>query len=285
MNATSSQELAKQLAHRFEEMNLQDPKKRAVFEHAYDAEGKEAILEQPRFQELLRKLDGLCHDMLTKDELDLVQVAQQVAQTHVEVNVNSSLFIEGCLAMEDLVKEKAPQLFSRFLKHIRRLKVLVTGTYDKLLEETRTRLQEVVEAQQQTIKELQTPIIPVWRGVLMAPLMGSFDSMRMHELQEGLLETISSYKPRFVLLDLSGLAHVDTNIVGELVKLIGAIRLLGTEAMLVGIKPNVAQQLTRIGARLEGIPTFATLEQGLRAALRELGFREAVNVGRPEKQA
>jgi rsbT co-antagonist protein RsbR len=162
---------------------------------------------------------------------------------------------------------------------------LVTGTYDKLLEETRTRLQEVVEAQQQTIKELQTPIIPVWRGVLMAPLMGSFDSMRMHELQEGLLETISSYKPRFVLLDLSGLAHVDTNIVGELVKLIGAIRLLGTEAMLVGIKPNVAQQLTRIGARLEGIPTFATLEQGLRAALRELGFREAVSVGRPEKQA
>lgn len=285
MKATSSQGLAKQLAHRFEQMNLQDPKKRAVFEHAYGVEGEEAIREQPRFQGLLRKLDGLCHDMLTKDELELVPVAQQVAQTHVEVNVNSSLFIEGCLAMEDLVKEKAPQLFSRFLKHIRKLKVLVTGTYDKLLEETRTKLQEVVEAQQQTIKELQTPIIPVWRGVLMAPLMGSFDSMRMHELQEGLLETISSYKPRFVLLDLSGLAHVDTNIVGELVKLIGAIRLLGTEAMLVGIKPNVAQQLTRIGARLEGIPTFATLEQGLRAALRELGFREAVNVGHPEKRA
>ena len=285
MRTISSQELAKQLAHLFEEMNLQDPNKRSIFEHAYGVEGEKTIHEQPRFQGLLRKFEGLCHDMLTNDELNLEPIAQHIAQTHVEINVNSALFIEGCLNMEDLVKEKAPELFVRFLKHIRRLKVLVTGVYDKLLEETKTRLQEVVEAQQETIKELQTPIIPVWREVLMAPLMGSFDSMRMHELQEGLLETISSCKPRFVLLDLSGLAHVDTNIVGELVKLMGAIRLLGTEAMLVGIKPNVAQQLTRIGARLEGIPTFATLEQGLRAALRELGFREAVNVGHPEKRA
>lgn len=285
MNATSSRGLAKQLAHLFEEMNLQDPNKRAIFEHAYGVEGEEAIREQPRFQGLLRKLEGLCHDMLTKDELNLEPIGQHIARTHVEINVNSALFIEGCLNMEDLVKEKAPELFARFLKHIRRLKVLVTGFWDGLLEEAQTRLQEVVEAQQETIKELQTPIIPVWRGVLMAPLMGSFDSMRMHELQEGLLETISSYKPRFVLLDLSGLAHVDTNIVGELVKLIGAIRLLGTEAMLVGIKPNVAQQLTRIGARLEGIPTFATLEQGLRAALQDLGFRQAASAGRPEQRA
>jgi hypothetical protein len=55
--------------------------------------------------------------------------------------------------------------------------------------------------------------------------------------------------------------------------------------MLVGIKPNVAQQLTRIGARLEGIPTFATLEQGLRAALKDLGFQEAASAGHPEKRA
>jgi anti-anti-sigma regulatory factor len=285
MNAASSRGLAKQLAHLFEEMNLQDPNKRAIFEHAYGVKGEEAIAAQPRFHGLLEKFEGLCHDMLTKEELDLEPIARHIAEIHVKVNVNSSLFIGGCLAMEDLVKEMAPELFSGFLRHIRRLKVLVTGTYDKLLEETRTRLQEAVEAQQQTIKELQTPIIPVWRGVLMTPLMGSYDSMRMHELQEGLLETISSYKPRFVLLDLSGLAHVDTNIVGELVKLVGAIRLLGTEAMLVGIKPNVAQQLSRIGTNLEGISTFSTLEQGLRAALQNLGLREAVSAGRPEKRA
>lgn len=282
MSDTPSTDLAKQLAHLFEEMNLQSPSKRAIFEKAYGVQGEKAIREQPRFQDLLGKLESLCHEMLTNDSMDLEPIGQKVAQTHVEINVNSALFIEGCLNMEDLVQEKAPELFPRFLKHIRKLKVLVTGSYDRLLEETKIMLQEVVEGQKQTIKELQTPIIPVWRGALMAPLMGTFDSMRMHDLGEGLLGVISSQKPRFVLLDLSGLAHVDTNIVGELVNLIGAMKLLGTEAMLVGIKPTAAQQLVSIGARLEGIPTFSTLELGLRTALRDLGFHESAAKDRSE---
>lgn len=264
--------LSLEIAHTFEETNLADPKKRAVFEDLYGVQGSEAIREQPRFQELLKKVAELSKAMLLNDNLEVEPVSNRVASTHAEVGVNFAMLIEGVLAMEDVVKEKAPSLFPRFLKNIRKLKVSVARVYDKRLDESRLRLQEVIEAQQETIKELQTPIIPVWRGVLMAPLMGSFDSMRMHEFEERLLEEIASQKPKFVLLDLSGLAHVDTNIVGELLKLIHAIRLLGTETMLVGIRPNTAQQLTRIDARLESIRTFATLEQGLRGALKEVGF-------------
>lgn len=135
------------------------------------------------------------------------------------------------------------------------------------LKKIKEQLEETLKAQAQTIKELSTPIIPVWERILMAPLIGSFDSLRAHELNEALLKAVSAQKPLRVLLDLSGLAHVDTQVVGELVKLVRAVRILGTKAILVGIKPHLAQSLIRLGASLEGIPTYSSLEQGLKAAI------------------
>lgn len=144
------------------------------------------------------------------------------------------------------------------------------------LVEARRKLRGLVEAQQRTIqqrtiKELSTPIIPVWTKVLMAPMMGSFDSQRMHDLSERLLGETSRKKPTAVLLDLSGLAHMDTQVVSEVVRLIASIRLLGTRTLLSGINPQVAQSLVRLGADLEGVATYATLEQALKGVIVEVG--------------
>ena len=133
------------------------------------------------------------------------------------------------------------------------------------LKEAQEKLQEVVEAQQRTIKELSTPVIPVWSRVLMAPMMGSFDSQRMHDLSERLLEETARQKPRAVLLDLSGLAYVDTQVISEVVQLIASVRILGTRTVLSGINPHTAQSLVRLGAKLEGVPTYATLDQALKS--------------------
>jgi len=150
-------------------------------------------------------------------------------------------------------------------------RVLVSLVDITEIKEAQERLQEVVEAQQQIILELSTPIIPIWTKVLMAPLLGSFDSMRMQDLSERLLEAAARQKPKSVLLDLSGIAQVDTQVVSEVVRLIGSLRFLGTTTLLSGIGPVVAQSLVRIGATLDGIPTYATLEQALRNVVGEVG--------------
>jgi len=137
------------------------------------------------------------------------------------------------------------------------------------LKEAQTKLKELVEAQQRTIKELSTPLIPVWPGILAVPMVGSFDSQRVHDLNERLLQEVSNQKPRAVLIDLSGLSHVDTQIVSEIVILIAAVRLLGTKTLISGINPQVAQSLVRLGMNLENIPTYATLAQALRSLVRE----------------
>jgi PAS domain S-box-containing protein len=139
------------------------------------------------------------------------------------------------------------------------------------IKNAQAKLEELVEAQQRTIKELSTPVIPVWSRVIMAPLLGSFDSVRMHDLSERLLEEVAYKKPRAVLLDLSGLAFVDTQVVSEILRLVTSVRLLGARTILSGIGPTVAQSLVRLGANLDGIATYATLEQALRNVVGEVG--------------
>ncbi len=146
---------------------------------------------------------------------------------------------------------------------------LLKEAHEKLEEyiKEQKRTIEVVEEQKRIILELSTPILPVWRGILLAPLIGNFDSMRMQRLFENLLQATAEQKPRAVLLDLSGVAFVDTQVISEIVRLIDALRLLGTITLLVGIQPRVAQGLVRLGVDLKGTPSHATLAQGLKAVL------------------
>lgn len=133
--------------------------------------------------------------------------------------------------------------------------------------EEQKRTIEVIEEQKRTILELSTPILPVWSKILLAPLIGSFDSMRMQRLHENLLQAAAEQKPRAVLFDLSSLAYVDTQVISEIVHLISALRLLGTASLLVGIQPKVAQGLVRLGVDLHKTPSYGTLAQGLKAVL------------------
>ena len=139
-------------------------------------------------------------------------------------------------------------------------------TLEAALQEQKRAI-EVIEEQKRTILELSTPILPVWRGVLLAPLVGNFDSMRMQRLHESLLQATAEQKPRAVLLDLSGVAFVDTQVISEIVRLIDAIRFLGAVSLLVGIQPRLAQGLVRLGVDLKGTHSHATLAQGLKAVL------------------
>jgi len=187
------------------------------------------------------------------------------------------------LAMErlkDLLQTGRAQKFELTYVHKNGKKVPTLISYQKLTKRPEWQtdrmiasIQDITEikAQQQTIKELSTPLIPVWTKVLMVPLLGSFDSMRMHDLSERLLEEVASKKPRAVLLDLSGLAFVDTQVVSEILRLVTSVRLLGARTILSGIGPTVAQSLVRLGANLDGIATYATLEQALRNVVGEVG--------------
>jgi rsbT co-antagonist protein RsbR len=125
---------------------------------------------------------------------------------------------------------------------------------------------------QQTLNDLlnalSMPIIPVREDVLVAPLVGNLDAVRAQRLIGDVLEQIERRHARAIILDVTGVAVVDTQLAQTLLRTAEATRLLGAKTVLVGIRPEVAQTLVSLGADLSSLHTAATLQEGLAAVSR-----------------
>jgi rsbT co-antagonist protein RsbR len=128
---------------------------------------------------------------------------------------------------------------------------------------------ETIEMQQAAIRELSTPIIEVWAGVLCLPVVGVVDSQRSAEMTETLLETIVAKQARMAIVDITGIDVMDTKTADHFIKMARAVRLLGAECIVSGINPGIAQTLTHIGVDLTGVRTLRSLRDALQLYLRE----------------
>lgn len=128
---------------------------------------------------------------------------------------------------------------------------------------------ETIEMQQAAIRELSTPIIEVWTGVLCLPVVGVVDSQRSAEMTETLLEMIVNKQARTAIVDITGIDVMDTKTADHFIKMARAVRLLGAECVISGINPGIAQTLTHIGVDLTGVRTMRNLRDALQFHLRE----------------
>jgi rsbT co-antagonist protein RsbR len=111
--------------------------------------------------------------------------------------------------------------------------------------------------------EMSVPILPLLDDVLVMPLVGALDSGRMAQAQERALQAIETEQSRFLLIDITGVPVVDTQVARGLVEIVQTTRLLGAEALLVGIRPEVAQAIVGLGIDLQEIPTRSSLQSGI----------------------
>jgi rsbT co-antagonist protein RsbR len=131
--------------------------------------------------------------------------------------------------------------------------------------ETQARLLEVV-------RELSTPVIPLYRGILVLPLVGTIDSSRSAQIMDALLAAVVRDQASVVILDVTGVAVVDSGVADHLLRSIRATSLLGASCVLVGISPVVAQTMVALGVDLSEVVTRGDLEAGVAHALRLLGL-------------
>jgi PAS domain S-box-containing protein len=137
----------------------------------------------------------------------------------------------------------------------------------------RKQTEERVAKQAQEILEVATPVIRVWEGVVAAPLIATLDSPRTQQLMARLLQSIVETKARVALVDITGVPTIDTHTAHHLIETVAAVRLLGAEVVLTGIRPALAQTLVHLGIDLSRIVTRSSLSGGLRVALDVLGLQ------------
>jgi len=128
--------------------------------------------------------------------------------------------------------------------------------------------EEQIRRQTQEILEMATvPVVQVWEGILLVPLIGMLDSDRSQQLMERLLERITQTTSTVALLDITGVPAIDTQTARHLVETIKAVRFIGADVVLTGVRPSIAQTLVHLGVDLDGITTRSSLTGGLRVAL------------------
>ena len=119
--------------------------------------------------------------------------------------------------------------------------------------------------------ELSTPVVRLWDGIIAVPLVGTLDSARTQLVMEKLLETLVATGAEHAVLDITGVPTVDTEVAQHLLKTVSAVRLLGAECIVSGIRPQVAQTIVSLGIEFGDIATKATLADALAHALNRAG--------------
>lgn len=141
--------------------------------------------------------------------------------------------------------------------------------------------EKVVRAQADEILHLSTQVLPLYRGILVMPLLGRIDEARAGAILEVLLAAIARHASRVVLLDLSGVPTLDAEAAAHLLRATQAVTLLGATAVLVGVSPQIARTAVDAGLALDRVVTLSDLESGLQHALGLVGRAITALPGRP----
>jgi rsbT co-antagonist protein RsbR len=129
-------------------------------------------------------------------------------------------------------------------------------------------LRDVIERIDKAVQGGSVVILPVWKGVLCVPIMGSMGNLATaFELLRSVLHATRSHRARYIVLDLSGLDEIDVMIMDHILRIARSIQLLGAQVILTGIKPAVALTMVYLGVEITELLAFQTLEDALRMTM------------------
>lgn len=133
--------------------------------------------------------------------------------------------------------------------------------------------ERTIRQQQEAIRELSTPVLQVRERLLILPIIGVIDPQRARQLTEQLLRGIRVNRAKLVVIDITGVAAMDSNVANHLVQTVEASRLLGASVIVTGLSPEIAQTLVTIGVDLSKMNTVGDLQGGIEEAERQLGLK------------
>ena len=127
--------------------------------------------------------------------------------------------------------------------------------------------EDLIRRQAESMLELSTPVVKLWDGILALPLIGTLDSARTQIVMESLLQRVVAESTEVVIIDITGVPTVDTLVAQHLLKTVTAARLMGTDCIISGIRPQIAQTIVHLGVDLTSVVTKSSLADAFKVAL------------------
>jgi DNA-binding LacI/PurR family transcriptional regulator/anti-anti-sigma regulatory factor len=176
-----------------------------------------------------------------------------------------STALHGALLLQE--RERAEAALERAYAEVEKQVEERTAQLQREIAERERLQREIIDAQKQMIQELSTPIIPIMERIIVVPLVGNIDAMRARGIMRALLTGIREHRAKVVILDITGVSVVDSNVADHLNKTVQAARLKGARTIVSGVSDAVAETIVDLGIDWAGIETLSDLRTGLRAVL------------------
>ena len=106
------------------------------------------------------------------------------------------------------------------------------------------------------------PVIRLW-NFLLVPLQGEVLDQQAEQMINEVLGEIQREDIEAVVIDISGLALVDSHFCATLAQLTTAARLMGAQTLLTGLHPDIALTLLQMGIDLPDLRTCSSMEQAM----------------------
>jgi len=187
------------------------------------------------------------------------------------IQVFASIVFEGIQEEKLVNKDDEMKLFYDLDRWTNPMTNEVVNIYSTTWERT-------VSLQKIALQELSAPLIPVFDGISVMPLIGAIDTERAKQIMENLLNGVVKHRSEVVLIDITGVPVVDTMVAHHIIQAADAVRLVGAKCMLVGIRPEIAQTIVNLGIDLNQITTKNTLKKGMESALEQVN-KKIIRVG------
>lgn len=191
--------------------------------------------------------------------------------------------------IEDELREAKEELEIRVAERTTELSIANEQLQQELArtrhaEDEQARLrEEIIWVQQGMLAELSTPLIPIGEHIVVMPLIGTIDEGRAERVMQILADGVVEQGARVAIIDITGVAQVDTHVAHTLIQVAQAVRLLGAEVVLTGIRSSVAQTIVSLGLDFSMLTTRSTLYSGLDYAREYLGAK-GINRRRPDRR-
>jgi rsbT co-antagonist protein RsbR len=205
---------------------------------------------------------------------DYIARRRHIGTVHARIELPTEIYLAGMSKSHQLLiselraaggsSERVGQMADAISKMVYFDSFIVLDTITSIAK------QKIAESSK-VIMEMATPVTAIWEGILLLPLVGIIDSHRTQDIMNRTLEKISEARSKVFVLDISGVATVDTGVASSLLKITQATRLMGCECIISGISPLIARTLVTLGVNVGEVVTTATLRDAFELALRRVG--------------
>ncbi|SHF25567.1 protoglobin domain-containing protein [Vibrio gazogenes] len=206
---------------------------------------------------------------------DYVQERREVGEVHARVGLplpiyfagmNTSMLIFTQQLYDDSMETETYNAYvTAFMKLLHMDTTIVVETYSRL---TNKRFSE----QSKALMAMSTPVTMIWQDILMLPLVGIIDSKRAQDIMAAVLNKISVNRAKIFIMDISGVAVVDTAVANHFIKITKATKLMGCTCLVSGVSPSIAQTMVQLGVNVGEVQANATLRDALEYAFQMIGL-------------